>query len=343
MERYLWTFVTAVLFSLVLTPLVRKVALALQVMDEPGERKIHAKPVPLWGGLAIFLSFLFTTKIYASGFEAFGAVIVGGTFITVLGLIDDRRPLSAKTKFLGQIVAALILVIMGTKIEFLTNPFGGMIYLGWWGVPLTVLWVVSITNMLNLIDGLDGLAAGVAAIAAIALFVVASVKGQVIMAMLSAILAGSTLGFLPYNFNPAKIFMGDTGSMFLGFILATLSIEGALKGAATIALTIPLLALGVPFFDTLFAIIRRYREGRPVYLADRGHIHHRLLDMGLSQRMAVLVVYAFSIGLGITAVLLSELDALGSFAAVVGLGVFMFILGEIMTEKPRYSTWKERR
>ncbi|MBO8126103.1 MAG: undecaprenyl/decaprenyl-phosphate alpha-N-acetylglucosaminyl 1-phosphate transferase [Firmicutes bacterium] len=331
MERYLGPFICALVFAAVLTPLVRRLALALWIMDEPAERKVHERPVPLWGGLAIFLSFLFTAKIFASEFQAFGGIVVAGTLITVIGLIDDVRPLSAKTKFLGQILASLVLIALGTKIEFLTNPFGGMIYLGWWGIPLTVLWVVSITNMVNLIDGLDGLAAGVAAIASAALWVVAASKGQTTMALLSAVLAGGALGFLPYNFNPAKIFMGDTGSMFLGFMLAALSVEGALKGAATIALTIPLLVLGVPFFDTLFAIWRRYREGRPVYKADRGHLHHRLLDMGLSQKAAVLLVYAFSVALGITAIIVSQLGEAGSFLAVVSLGVFMYLLSEVMT------------
>lgn len=343
MERYLVTFLAALALSAILTPLIRKLALALQVVDEPGERKVHVEPVPLWGGLAIFLAFLSTAKLFASDFEALGAVVVAGTFITGVGLVDDVRPLSAKVKFGGQIIAALILVAMGTKIEFLTNPFGGMIYLGWWSVPITVLWVVSITNMLNLIDGLDGLAAGVAVIAAGSLFVVAADKGQVVMAMLSAILAGSALGFLPYNFHPAKIFMGDTGSLFLGFILAALSVEGALKGAATIGLTIPILVLGVPVFDTLFAIIRRHREGRPIYKADRGHIHHRLLDLGLSQKSAVLVVYLCSLALGITGVILAQKEVMSSFLAVVSLGVVMYLLSEALAGESREHTWKERR
>jgi len=336
-ERYIGPFICALIISAILTPLVRKLALTMVVLDQPGERKVHRNPVPLWGGLAIFLAFLFTAKIFAVGFAEFGGIVVAATVVTVLGLIDDVRPLSAAVKFGGQTLAALILVLMGTKIEFLTNPFGGMIYLGWWGIPLTILWVVSITNMVNLIDGLDGLAAGVAAIAGAALFIVAAGKGQTVMALLAAILTGSALGFLPYNFNPAKIFMGDTGSMFLGFILAAISVEGALKGATTIALTIPLLVLGVPFFDTLFAIVRRYREGRPIYKADRGHLHHRLLDMGFSQRTAVLVVYGLSISLGVTAIFLSRFDDFGSFIAVIWLGVFMFALGEVIDTSTRGS------
>jgi UDP-GlcNAc:undecaprenyl-phosphate GlcNAc-1-phosphate transferase len=183
-----------------------------------------------------------------------------------------------------------------------------MIYLNGWSVPLTVAWIVVVVNTLNLIDGLDGLAAGVSSIAAATLLLLAWQAGQMHVAVITAALMGSSLGFLRYNFNPARIFMGDSGSMLLGFVLAAVSVEGALKSAATIALIVPILALGLPFIDTLFAVIRRLRSGRPIYEADRGHLHHRLMDMGLNQKQVVMVLYGISALLGFGAIAITSLE-----------------------------------
>ncbi|PZN06464.1 MAG: undecaprenyl-phosphate alpha-N-acetylglucosaminyl 1-phosphate transferase, partial [Bacillota bacterium] len=219
-------------------------------------------------------------------------------------------------KFLGQLAAAVILVAFGTRIDFVTNPLGGMIYVGWWGIPLTILWIVALTNSLNFIDGLDGLAAGIAAIACIPLLVIAQQRDATAVVLLTACLLGASLGFLPFNFNPARVFMGDTGAMFLGYMLAAIAVEGALKGATAIALSIPLLTLGLPVFDTACAVIRRGRHGRPIYQADAGHVHHRLLQLGLSHRQAVLVLYGVSGLLGAGALVLWRVPA---GAATVGL------------------------
>lgn len=252
----------------------------------------------------------------------------GSTVILVVGLLDDRYELRPLLKFAGQVGVAVYTVWYGHRIEFVTNPFGGMLYLGGWGFPLTVLWIVGVMNMVNFIDGLDGLAAGVSAIACVPLAVVALQMNRPSIALLTFILAGSAFGFLPHNFNPARIFMGDAGAMFLGFMLGAITVDGALKGAATIALTIPLLALGVPVFDILFAVIRRVSAGRPFYEADQHHLHHRLLALGLTQRQAVLVLYAVSGLLGLGAVWSLGLEEWQGIVVFALITVSAFVLGQ---------------
>jgi UDP-GlcNAc:undecaprenyl-phosphate GlcNAc-1-phosphate transferase len=291
-----------------LTIPVRHLALRTGLVDRPGERRVHLKPIPSGGGVAIHAAFwltvLFSQGLFAPRVPA-GMVSLfwGSTAIVLIGLLDDRFELRPLLKFAGQLAVAVLVVRHGHRIEFVTNPFGGgILYLGLWGYPLTVFWIVAITNMVNFIDGLDGLAAGVSAIACVPLAVVALQMNRPSIALLTFILLGSISGFLPHNFNPARIFMGDTGAMFLGFMLGVIAVDGALKGAATIALTIPILALGVPAFDVLFAVIRRVAAGRPFYEADQGHLHHRLLALGLTQRQAVLTLYVISGLLGLGAV-----------------------------------------
>ena len=203
---------------------------------------------------------------------------------------------------------AVLVIGFGVRIDFVTDPFGDYIFLEYLAVPLTIFWVVGITNTVNLIDGLDGLAAGVSTIAAITICLVALQQGDVFIATLTACLAGAAVGFLYYNFNPAKIFMGDSGSMFLGFMLSGISVIGAVKAATTIAIIVPILALGLPIMDTTFAIVRRYRGGVPIFKPDKGHLHHRLLDLGFSQRQAVLLMYVISALLGLSAVALTEVS-----------------------------------
>lgn len=316
-EQYLITFIEAFAMCYILTPIVRSVALRLGFVDKPGGRHIHKIPIPLLGGVAIYLAFILTSLHRVTMDSDLLGLLVGSTVIVVVGIIDDIMELPAKLKFLGQIIAAVIVVLYGIRIEFVTNPFGGMIYLGAWSIPVTILWIVSITNVINFVDGLDGLAAGVSSIAAFSLFVVAAEKGQAAIALLTIALAASGVGFLRYNFNPARIFMGDTGAMFLGFSLATISVIGALKGATTIALAIPVLALGLPILDTAFAIVRRVENGQPFYVADKGHIHHRLLALGLTQRQAVLLIYFITSLLGVSAVIVAQLGILFGYTAVV--------------------------
>jgi UDP-GlcNAc:undecaprenyl-phosphate GlcNAc-1-phosphate transferase len=235
--------------------------------------------------------------------------------ITILGVLDDVYQLPAKVKLLGQIAAACVLVLFDIRIEWVNNPLGGFFYLDMLSIPFTILWVISFTNVVNLIDGLDGLAAGVSAIASLTVILVAIQMGYFHVALLTAALAGAIIGFIRYNFNPATIFMGDTGSMFLGYMLAAISIYGAVKTATTIALIVPAIALGLPILDTAFAIMRRYVNGKPIFQPDKGHLHHRLLDTGMSHKEVVLFMYGITAILCIGAVLWAEMD--GFYAALI--------------------------
>ncbi|NPV69732.1 MAG: undecaprenyl/decaprenyl-phosphate alpha-N-acetylglucosaminyl 1-phosphate transferase [Firmicutes bacterium] len=324
MAGYVASLLISGLVSLAMTPAVRGLALRFKAYSQPCARSVHTTPVPHMGGVSIYVGFAVAvlTVLRRPSPEMMGVLVAGG-FALILGIIDDFRALSPKLKLVGQIGVALVLTFFGVRIDFLTNPYGGMILLGKLAVPLTVFWVVALMNVVNLIDGLDGLAGGTVAIASLTLMFVAAQRFQAVTAILSAAIAGSALGFLPYNFNPAKIFMGDAGAMFLGCALASVSAEGALKSATAIAL-VPVIALGLPIFDTAFAIVRRVCNGRSVASADRSHIHHRLLEMGLSQKQAVVLLYMASGLLGLTAILSSELDLRTSMpiTALVLLGMF---------------------
>lgn len=305
MELYFNGFITAFLITALVTPFVWLAARKWRLLDWPDERKIHRFPVPRLGGVAIYLSLLASGLIFLPD-GRLPTILLPATVIFLVGLWDDLFGLAPAVKLAGQVGAALLLVALGVRIQFLTNPLGGMIFLGPWALPATLVWVVSVTNVVNLIDGLDGLAAGVSFIAAAALFSVALSMGQSGIALWATILGGATLGFLPYNFNPAKIFLGDSGALLSGFMLAALAAKGAVKGATAVALLVPMVALGVPILDTAFAIVRRFWQGRPIYRADREHLHHRLLSLGLSQRQAVAVIYAVSAFLGGVAVVLAR-------------------------------------
>jgi UDP-GlcNAc:undecaprenyl-phosphate GlcNAc-1-phosphate transferase len=301
-----------------LTPVVQRAALRYGAAHAPRARDIHQEPVPRWGGVAIYLAFLIALAVSLAVVHLyFGrlvrwptllaglGVFLGGTLLSLVGAWDDLKELSAGKQMLVQILCALVVIPFGVKIEFLTDPFnpGQMIYLGLWAIPITVLWIVAVTNAINWIDGMDGLAAGVCAIAAMTLALMAVQSGQPALALLAASLCGSLLGFLRYNFNPAKIFMGG-GALFVGFTLAAISAVGAFKVAATMAILVPILILGVPIFDTAFVIIRRLMQGRPIYQADKSHLHHRLLARGFTQRQTVLILYTVSFSLSVLATVL---------------------------------------
>ncbi len=230
---------------------------------------------------------------------------MGGIVIAALGIFDDLKGAGAKKKFLVQFAVAAGMYAAGFRIDLIANPFGASIQLGWLGLPFTMLWIAGVVNAMNLIDGLDGLAGGVALIAISTTFAIAALRGEPLMILFTAALAGAVLGFLFYNFNPASIFMGDTGSMFLGFVLATTAIQTNQKSSTAVAIVVPIIALGVPIADTLLAMVRRAARGAPLFQADRGHIHHRLIDLGLSHRQAVLVLYGTSVVLGCAALALS--------------------------------------
>lgn len=313
MQTLLIPFFVAAILSLLFTPLVRRWSLKVGLVDVPkDERRVHKKPIPLGGGVAIFLSFVIAFFFFMPLSKENISFIIGGAIIVGTGLYDDKYAMSAKAKFAMQIVAAIVLIIGGVRIDFFTNPFYGkdpLIYLELLSIPITIFWIVGITNTINLIDGLDGLACGITAIASISLTFVAFRYQNMAMAILATILAGSSLGFLPYNFNPAKIFMGDTGALFLGFVLGFITIEGVMKSVALIAVFIPILILGVPIFDTTFAMIRRKLSGKSITEADKGHLHHRLLYKGLSQKQTVTCLYLISIAFGILGNIVSTLHA----------------------------------
>mgnify|MGYP000226713945 CR=1 FL=1 len=333
MENILIPFTVAVMISLIATPLVRKLAYKVNAIDIPKDnRRVHKKPMPLMGGLAIYLGVVITSLIFLPLDKALISVIVGGTLILISGIIDDIKGLSPRSKLIFQIAAAIVLILGDVKIDVITNPFGttgSVIALNGLSIPLTIFWVVGVTNTVNLIDGLDGLAAGVSTIASLSFMFVAREFNYVPIMIISAIVAGSCLGFLPYNFNPAKIFMGDTGALFLGFILAAISIEGVMKSVATIAVIVPIIILGLPIFDTTFAIFRRLLNGKSIAEADKGHLHHRLLQRGYSQRKTVLILYTISFVFGLVAILISEAN---SKRAVV-FSIVVFIITILLAAK----------
>ena len=316
MPIYTWAFAVALIVALIVTPLVILLAKKTGAMDAPNARKVHKVPIPRIGGLAIYAGFMASIIFIAIKFgldkemlkETVG-LIFSGSLIVALGLFDDYKNLPAKVKLLGQICAAGVLVlIFHVRIDFITDPFGDYIYLEWVAIPATMFWLVGLTNTVNLIDGLDGLAAGVAAIASFTILLVALEQNFILVAVMTAALAGAAVGFLKYNFNPAQIFMGDTGSMFLGFMLAGISVTGAVKSVATIALIVPIFALGLPILDTTFAIVRRLRGGVPIFKPDKGHLHHRLLSVGFTQRQAVLLMYVISALFGLSAIALTAVS-----------------------------------
>ncbi len=326
-------FIVAFLFSVASTPLVKMWAEKFKVYDIPKDsRRMHSTPIPRMGGVAIIFGFMVALLcFYGKMDRRIAATIIGATIISVMGIVDDIKALDAKPKFIIQIIAALVVVIGGDlKIDVITNPnfFASNPYWvlpEWLSVIVTIVWIVFITNAVNFIDGLDGLAAGVSAIMSVSLVFIAVKVGEYPVAVIGTSLMGACFGFLPYNFNPAKIFMGDTGSTFLGFILATLSIQGVFKSYAIISFAVPLLILGLPLFDASFAMLRRISKGQSPMQADRGHLHHRLIDMGFSQKQTVFILYAISGVLGITAVVLAESTALRAILILLCVIVFLLI------------------
>ena len=328
----IFAFIVSFAFTFATTPLVRRFAFKIGAIDIPKDnRRMHKKPTPRIGGLAIIFGFTVATLCFAQPSRQLYGTLAGAAIIAVMGVIDDCKNLPAKLKFVIQIIAALVVVFAGDiKIDVFTNPNflsdnPYWVLPEWLSVTLTVIWILFITNAVNFIDGLDGLAAGVSAIMSISLVFISIRVGEYSIAILGIALMGSCFGFLPFNFNPAKIFMGDTGSTFLGFMLATLSIQGVFKSYAVISFAVPLLILGLPLFDALFAMIRRILRGQSPMTADRGHLHHRLVDMGFSQKQTVFILYAISGVLGITAVLLAESGVLRALLLVICVLILLLI------------------
>ena len=336
--EYVITIIIALFMSFISTPIVRNVAIKLGAVDVPKDgRRMHKDPVALLGGFAIIIGFIVAILInIVSGTIEFDRPLVGllaGVFILIIcGFLDDKFTLNAIQKLLFQLAAAIVFILISqAQISFLTNPlnsenmFNFSPYLSW---PLTILWIVGITNAINFIDGLDGLAAGVSCISAISLFFVSISNSALLESnlapILMAALAGAAVGFLPFNFNPAKIFMGETGAAFLGFVLAAVSVEGLLKSYAAMSLAIPVIIIGLPIFDVMFAIIRRLAKKKSPVNSDRGHLHHKLIDMGLTQKQSVLILYVASAVLGLCSFIFANKDMLSAVILLILLPVFMF-------------------
>ena len=335
------------LLSFLTTPLVKLLARKVGAMDVPKDsRRMHDHPIPRMGGLAIFIGFLLSILVFSRELDrGLQSILLGAIVIVILGVFDDKYALGAKLKLVVQLLAACIVVFYGNlRIDRLTNPFGSSLYSYWdFGVfayPITIIWIVAITNAVNFIDGLDGLACGVSCISSINMLVIALLVSNEEVSILMAALTGACLGFVPYNFNPAKIFMGDTGSTFLGFMLATVSIQGLFKAYAAISFIVPFLLLGLPIFDICFAVIRRVATGHSPMEADRGHFHHRLIDMGFSQKQSVAIAYVLTGILGLAAVLLT---VSGAMKALILLGAFLVVgaigMRIIMGGTPRAKFW----
>lgn len=334
----IFTFVVALIVSYATTPLSIKLAFKIGALDVPKDkRRMHKKPTPRIGGIAIVYGFFISVCCF-SNFVINGALnkpligtLIGALIIAVLGFLDDLKPKKAILKFFIQIAAACIPVLMGVRVVAVANPLNDMMVHvpEWISIGGSILFIVGVTNAVNLIDGLDGLAAGVSSIAALALLSILIMQhnANLTMLILAAALAGSCFGFLPFNFNPAKTFMGDTGATFLGFVLACVSIQGPFK--TYVAFALPFLILGLPIFDTLFAIVRRLLKGQGIMTPDRGHLHHKLIDMGLSQRSAVIVLYALSAVLSISAIVLFLSNFLRAF--ILFLFIILFVVFTVIS------------
>ncbi len=296
----------AMLVAYTMTPPVRLLAFRIGAIDIPlDERRMHHKPTPRIGGLAIFAGFMVATLVFCEPSAELYAIWIGGAILVVLGIIDDIFRLSAWIKLLVQLCVAGIAVCFGMLIDQITL-FGLTINFGYFSIPLTILWITGLSNAINLIDGLDGLSCGVSAITALSVFFVVLITGDTTSALLTAILIGACLGFLPYNKNPAKIFMGDTGALFLGYTLSIISVQGLFKLHTVLSFLVPFSIFALPIFDTLTAICRRVIHGQSPFHPDRGHLHHRLVDMGFSHKEAVRILYAISALMGLVAVVYTD-------------------------------------
>ncbi len=323
------TLILCFLTSVLITPLVKKLAFLIGATDRPSQRKVHQFVMPRLGGLAIYLSFLLGIFIMKPLSPNSYAILLGSAIMVLIGFFDDLFELSARLKLMGQLAAAVSVVLLGdVQVMFLNLPFGARVEFGYFSIPFTIFWIIGITNAINLIDGLDGLAAGVSSIALITISGMAILMSNIYVVMVSSILLASTLGFLIYNFHPAKIFMGDTGALFLGFMISVLSLLGY-KNVTFISFIVPVIILGVPISDTFFAILRRVINKKPLSAPDKSHLHHCMLRLGFTHRQTVLIIYAMAAFFGLAAVIYSQAKLWGSFLLI---GVLILIM-EFIAEK----------
>ena len=342
---YIAAFACAFAITLVTTPFAKWLSVKCGAIDYPKDRGVHKKPMPRMGGVAIVLGFTITVLMVnyfdkSMDSRQFAGFLVGALLIAGLGVVDDMKNLPAKLKFCVQILAALIVIFSGTRIQVVLWPVTA--YLQKFSIPITLVWIVGVTNAVNLIDGLDGLAVGVSSIAAITMLAVALLTGNMPIAITMAALAGACIGFMPYNLNPAKIFMGDTGSTFLGYILATYSIQGLFKYYAIVSFAVPFLVLGLPIFDTAFAIVRRVARGQSPMTPDRGHIHHRMMDMGLNQKQTVAALYVVSSLLGLSAVVLTTSGELKAMLLLLTLAAVAYVASRVIFPREIAETAHEK-
>lgn len=334
---YIAAFAVSFAITLFTTPIAKKIAFKLKAVDYPRARGMNNEPVPLMGGLAIVAGFMgamvllspFIAELHSMRFVGF---IIGGIIIVVVGMFDDVYELSAKFKLLIQIIVAIIVVCTGTKLDFIMWPMWE--YLKPFASVFTVIWIVGLINAVNLIDGLDGLAAGVTSIASVCLTILCILSGNVLATIICTCLAGASLGFLPRNFAPAEIYMGDTGSTFLGYVLAVSSCIGVFKSYAILSILLSVLAMALPILDTSFAMIRRAINHQPIMSPDRGHLHHRLVDSGYSSKQAVVCLYCLSLGSSAIAVVIALQDYR---ATVTVLLIFLIIILMLIVYRKRMN------
>ena len=325
-------FLLSLATTYLLTPWVRQLAIRMGVLDHPDARRVHTEPIPRWGGLAIYIGVLVgmlaglarlymlapSDSVFLERALQFLGLLLVGTGVLIVGMLDDKWPFSALVQMGALLLAGLVVQLFGVQIEGFAAPIGGKfseaqwVPLGVWTIPITALWIFVVSKTMDTIDGLDGLAAGVSAIAAFALALMALQAADLLdqpypnwlIAITAAAIAGAAGGFLRYNFNPARIFMGTGGAQFLGFMLGGLSVIGAFKTATAFAIAIPLLVFGLPFLDAAFAVVRRALTGQPIHKPDKKHIHHQLLARGLNQRQTVLILYGIAAAMAVVAVIL---------------------------------------
>lgn len=346
LNDYTFAFLIAMVVTIIMTPFMKKLAFRFNVVDRPNEdRKIHQKVMPYLGGVAIAIGFFAGYLFLYPKLQFMPAFIIGVLLILITGIVDDKYSLSPKYKLLIQIIAAVIVVSSGITVNFIRVPYLGQIDFGFWAYPLTILWIVGITNAINLIDGLDGLAAGVSSIALGATLIMGIINGQAVAIGLCVILLGGTIGFLFFNIHPAKIFMGDAGSMFIGYTLAVISILGLFKSLTFFSVVIPIIVLAVPIFDTSFAIIRRIAKGQKISTPDRMHLHHCLMRMGFSHRTTVFIIYGISAIFGIAAIIFSRSVLWGSLIILVLAAIMIRftseLFGSIQKKKPLVEAVKK--
>lgn len=321
--------VATIIMAYLTVPQSISLAHRLGAIDKPDERKVHDVGMPRLGGLAIFLAFMLGMFAIGKYIPDFWGVIAGGVIVYTIGTLDDIYQVSPWFKLMGQCLAAAIAIKYGISVTFLDNPFNGLFELSpFISMPLTFLWLVGVTNAINLLDGLDGLAAGVSGIAAVTMGVVAYMQGFDGVFVVAMLLACAVTGFLPFNFHPARTFMGDGGSNFLGFVLACLAVIGMVKSTTFLSLLVPVVILAIPISDTLFAIVRRLYNRQPVFLPDKNHLHHRLMALGFSHPRSVMLIYAGSALFGAVAIAIAASGWTGSIFLVAAVFLGMVFLAE---------------